>query len=42
MHSNSNILAIECEKGAIEAGHEVDYVSLKGKILSIVLYVLHV
>lgn len=36
MHSNSNILAIECEKGAIEAGHEVEYVSLKGKILSIV------
>lgn len=34
--SNSDILARECEKGAIEAGHEVEYVSLKGKILSIV------
>lgn len=29
--SNSDILAKECEKGAKEAGHEVEYVSLKGK-----------
>ena len=30
-NSNSDILARQCEKGAIEAGHEVEYVSLKGK-----------
>ena len=29
--SNSDILAKECEKGAKEAGHEVEYISLKGK-----------
>lgn len=29
--SNSDILARECQKGAIDAGHEVEYVSLKGK-----------
>ena len=29
--SNSDILAKECEKGAMEAGHEVEYISLKGK-----------
>ena len=29
--SNSDILARECEKGAKEAGHEVEYISLKGK-----------
>ena len=30
--SNSDILAKECEKGAKEAGHEVEYISLKGKL----------
>lgn len=29
--SNSEILAKECEKGAKEAGHEVEFISLKGK-----------
>ena len=29
--SNSDILARECERGAQEAGHEVEYISLKGK-----------
>ena len=29
--SNSDILAKECEKGAMEADHEVEYISLKGK-----------
>ena len=29
--SNSDILAKECEMGAVEAGHEVEYISLKGK-----------
>lgn len=29
--SNSDILARECEKGAKEAGHEVELISLKGK-----------
>ena len=29
--SNSDMLARECERGAKEAGHEVEYVSLKGK-----------
>ena len=29
--SNSEILAKECEKGALAAGHEVELVSLKGK-----------
>ena len=29
--SNSEILARECEKGAKAAGHEVEYLSLKGK-----------
>ena len=29
--SNSDILAKECEKGALEAGHNVEYISLKGK-----------
>ena len=29
--NNSDILARECEKGAREAGHEVEYISLKGK-----------
>lgn len=29
--SNSDILARECERGAKEAGHEVEYISLKGK-----------
>lgn len=29
--SNSDILARECEKGAKDAGHEVEYISLKGK-----------
>ena len=29
--SNSDILANECTKGAKEAGHDVEYISLKGK-----------
>ena len=29
--SNSDILAKECEKGAKEAGHDTEYISLKGK-----------
>lgn len=29
--SNSEILARECERGAKEAGHQVEYISLKGK-----------
>lgn len=29
--SNSEILAKECEKGALEAGHEVEFISLKNK-----------
>ena len=29
--SNSDILAKECERGAKEAGNEVEYISLKGK-----------
>lgn len=29
--SNSDILAKECERGAKEAGHSVEYLSLKGK-----------
>lgn len=29
--SNSEILARECEKGALAAGHEVELISLKGK-----------
>lgn len=29
--SNSEILAKECERGALDAGHEVDFISLKGK-----------
>ena len=29
--SNSEILAKECARGAKEAGHEVEYISLKGK-----------
>lgn len=29
--SNSDILARECERGAKEVGHEVEYISLKGK-----------
>ena len=29
--SNSDILARECERGAKEAGHEVEYITLKGK-----------
>ncbi|MBQ0064633.1 MAG: flavodoxin family protein [Firmicutes bacterium] len=29
--SNSDILARACEKGALEAGNEVEYISLKGK-----------
>ena len=35
--SNSDILARKCVRGALDAGHEVEYVSLKGKTLSIVL-----
>lgn len=31
MNSNSDILARECERGARDAGLDVDYVSLKGK-----------
>ncbi len=31
LHSNSEILAKEFEKGALEAGHEVEYISLKDK-----------
>lgn len=29
--SNSEILAKECERGAVEAGNEVEFLSLKGK-----------
>ena len=29
--SNSEILAKECEKGAVAAGHDVEFISLKGK-----------
>lgn len=29
--SNSEILAKECERGAADAGHEVEFVTLKGK-----------
>ena len=29
--SNSDILANECAKGAKEAGHDMEYISLKGK-----------
>ena len=29
--SNSEILARECERGALEAGNEVEFISLKGK-----------
>lgn len=29
--SNSEILAKECERGAKEAGHDVEFISLKGK-----------
>ena len=29
--SNSDILAKECEKGAKEAGHEVEYISPEGE-----------
>lgn len=31
--SNSDILAKECQRGAIEAGHEVEYISLKEKVI---------
>ncbi len=31
--SNSDILAKECEKGALDAGHSVEYISLKGKTI---------
>ena len=30
-NSNSEILATECERGAKDAGHEVEFVSLRGK-----------
>lgn len=30
-NSNSDILARECQRGAIEAGHDVEYVLLRGK-----------
>ena len=30
-NSNSDILARKCVRGALDAGHEVEYVSLKGK-----------
>ena len=30
-NSNSDILARKCVRGALNAGHEVEYVSLKGK-----------
>lgn len=36
-NSNSDILARKCVRGALDAGHEVEYVSLKEKTLSIVL-----
>lgn len=29
--SNSDILARECEKGAVDVGHTAEYISLKGK-----------
>ena len=32
-NSNSDILARECQRGALEAGHDVEYVSLKGKTI---------
>ena len=34
--SNSDILANECAKGAKEAGHDVELLSLKGKDINIV------
>mgnify|MGYP000537358448 CR=1 FL=1 len=30
-NSNSEILAKECERGAKDSGHEVEFVSLRGK-----------
>lgn len=30
-NSNSDILARKCVRGALDVGHEVEYVSLKGK-----------
>lgn len=30
-HSNSNILAHEAERGALDAGHEVEFINLKDK-----------
>ena len=33
-HSNSEILAHETERGAIEAGNDVEFISLKGKTIN--------
>lgn len=30
--SNSDILARECERGAKEVGHEIEYISLQGNV----------
>ena len=33
-NSNSEILAHETEKGALDAGHEVEFISLKDKTIN--------
>ncbi|MBQ9245456.1 flavodoxin family protein [bacterium] len=34
LHSNSEILAKEVEKGALEAGHDVEFITLKDKTIN--------
>lgn len=41
VHSNSDVLAKECVKGAMEAGHDVEFISLKGKNIQYCLGCLH-